>query len=764
MATEKEKKTTTKKSTEKETTKKATDGSESIVKKCSSGISKTSSSVANEIKDVFEQTKGTIKSTVNEVDKAIDTINTKTKKLVKDNIPKFTNKKSSKDDTQDSSKKGRFIDFSGIIKGLDKIKNAVSNTSKRIKDSLNNAFSSIKSNKLYSSISNAFGKAKSAVSKFAGNVKPMLNKAFDSIKTSKLKNNVSKALDKAKGTVSKFSSRVRPMLNRAFDSIKAGKLSGDISNALGRAKGAVSKFVGKVRPTLNKAFDGIKAGKIYNNIVPALNKAKGAVSKFASKVGPTLSKAFSKINVKGIANGIEKGLKGATKVLGKLASGIGKGLNGAKKALSSFANASKSLWSKITGIFKKGSKDCEKSISPLKSSFSSLVGSLASMFGLYQLGSIFVDGTKQAMKYEASLMTIQRTLGGASKTLIDFANSNAQAFGINKSQVMEFGNIYSVIVSNFEKDATKAADITKGLLQSAGIIAGATGYDVNQVLENLRSGILGSSEAVDQLGLNLKTAQLAAAAGVKSWDDLTEAQKQAIIVQEILNQTTAKYGGIVKNTSSMHNAFMAQLSNTKLALGQLGKALYTAVLPALTTIMAALEKVFSFAAQVVTSLLSLFGITVDFSSSAQGIDSSVGDSLDDTAESAEDAKEAVEDFKGSLAGFDEINILSDNTSKNKEKEDTSTPGIGEIEPPDTSGAFDKIADKIKKFIDEILEPFKAAWDLLGDRWIAAWERLKEKFKEFCDSLAKFLKSVWENGKHFSAVVKLRKIGKTLIII
>ena len=570
---------------------------------------------------------------------------------------------------------------------------------------------------------------------------------------SKISKALSGAFNKSRSVASKFVGKVRPALNKAFDGVKVGKLYGHVSNALNKSKGAVSKFSAKVRPLLNKAFNGIKAGNLHNKIAPALNKSLKLVSKFAAKVKPIIKKAFEIRNL-AIRKTIELGLKGV------------------KKALSKFASSSKSLWGKITNIFKKSAKDCGKSISPLKSSLSSFIGSLASMFGLYQLGSIFVDGTKQAIKYEAALMTIQRTLGGASKSLIDFANTNAQAFGISKSQVMEFGNIYSVIVSNFEKDATKAADTTQKLLESAGIIAGATGYSVNDVLENLRSGILGSSEAVDQLGLNLKVASLEAsnsfkqiANGAKSWDDLTESQKQAIIAQEIINQTTAKYGGIVKNTSSMHNAFMAQVNNTKLALGQLGKALYTAILPALTTIMAVLEKVFSFAAQAVTSLLSLFGITVDFSSNVQGVDTSigdsVGDSLDDATNSANEATEAVEEFKGSLAGFDEINILSDNTSKN-DGNNTDTPSVdgGQVGVPEVTegnSPFDKIADKMKEFMDKVLEPFKAAWDLLGDRWKAAWADLVDSFKNYCDSLATFLKSVWDNGgKEF--VQHLAEIG------
>jgi hypothetical protein len=500
----------------------------------------------------------------------------------------------------------------------------------------------------------------------------------------------------------------------------------------------------KIKEKLGNAFSSIKGFNLGN-----LNFNQAFDSHVAMHQAGEL-----KAKLKEIASGFNAPLKK-----------ISTGLNKAKSALNKFASGCKGAWAKITSIFRKGANDCGKAISPLKSTLSNL----ASMFGLYQLGSIFIDGTKQAIKYEASLMTIQRTLGGASKTLIDFANNNAQAFGISKSQVMEFGNIFSVIVSNFEKDGTKVAGTTQKLLESAGVIAGATGYNVNDVLENLRSGILGSSEAVDQLGLNLKVASLEAsnsfkqiANGAKSWNDLTEAQKQAIIAQEIINQTTAKYGGIVKNTSSMHNAFMAQLSNTKLAIGKLGKALYTAILPALTTIMAVLEKVFTYAADVVAKLLSVFGITVDFASNMEMPDTSLGDSLgdsvgdsfDDTKESVDDATEAVEKFKGSLAGFDEINILSDNTPKAEDPEVPGDGGIGNIgdigsigtpEITDGEGVFDKLSDKMKAFLDEVIEPFKNAWDLLGERWKQEWGDLVKSFEHFCTSLATFLKSVWDNG-------------------
>ena len=565
-------------------------------------------------------------------------------------------------------------------------------------------------------------------------------KVFRSIKT------------KAAPILSKVVTPLKNAFNKIYPPIK--NVANKIITTFRKVKTNIKGFGSVIKYHINKAFTGIKSTKLYTSIASGLNKAKSAVSRFAGRVRPILNKAFKNINFSNISGAISKGLSRA------------------KGTLSKFASSCKTIWGRIRSIFSKGARDASKATGGLTLGLKGLLRNLIGMFGLYRLGAIFVEGTKQAISYEASLMTIKRTLGGASKSLIDFANNNAQAFGISKSQVMGFGNIYSVIVSNFEKDATKVANTTQKLIESAGIIAGATGYNVNDVLENLRSGILGSSESVDQLGLNLKVATLEASQsfkeigkGAKSWEDLTEAQKQAIITQEIINQTTAKYGGIVKNTASMHNAFMAQLNNTKLALGQVGKALYTAILPALTTIMAVLEKVFTYAAQAITSLLSVFGITVDFSASLGGVDNtlgdSVGDSFDDAKDSAEEAEEAVEKFKGSLMGFDEINILSDNTNKNDDNNNEDLgANTGEIVPPEiTEGEnpLDKFGEKIKAFMDEVLEPFKNAWDLLGDRWKTAWADLKDSFKNFCDSLARFLKSVWDNGgKEF--VQHLAEIG------
>ena len=457
-------------------------------------------------------------------------------------------------------------------------------------------------------------------------------------------------------------------------------------------------------------------------------------------------------------------------------------------------------------------------------------------FGIYELFGLMKQGTEDAIKYEAQILNIQRTFGEASKSLTDFANKNAVSWGLSKQQVAEYGNIFGVIVKNINVGMAEAGassdaiakstmDTTQKLLESAGMISSALGYDVETVLEGLRSGILGSSEAVDQFGLNLKQANLEASQafmevsnnGQIAWNDLTEAQRQYVITQEIINQTTRNFGQvlgqngkIMQTTASLQAQYMAQLANTKLALGNLGKVLWTAILPPLTKILAVLERVFNYAASALTALLRMFGIKVDFSSPAStggaltGLQDNLG-YINDTAndafntmedssskagdktkkslgkvgnsakKAAKDTEEAAKKVKRALAGFDQINVLNikeDDTKKPPDDIIVDPPGKppgGGFDPDDFKptpldpgdygiglpkiteqtqdnlNKFKDFVDKMKKLLNELSEPFKAAWDEYGDRWIAAWNRLKKEFKNFCDSLAKFLKSVWDNG-------------------
>ena len=513
------------------------------------------------------------------------------------------------------------------------------------------------------------------------------------------------------------------------------------------------------------AVFGTQNSHVATHFVGQLNDKLNQLKESAKKVSNA---------IKDIGTPFKKAFNGISSVLNKILSPI-------KKVISGFRNLGNEA------------KDASGKVNGLTGSFKGLLSKLAMMFGIREIFNIFKEGTKDAMSYEASIINLQLTYGKASQGLIDFANNHAIAFGLSKRQVAEYGNVYSAIMRDVniamaktgetaDDIAKKTMDMSQGILESAGIISSALGYDMEYVLEGLRSGLLGSSQAVDQFGLNLKRANLEnskafkeVANGAESWEKLTVEQQQYVIAQEIINQTASKFGSILdengkimRTTASLHTQFLAQWQNTKLAVGNLGKVIWTAILPPLIKILAILEQIFNYAASAMTMILEMFNIKVDLNANLggnSGLDSlgdtaqdtsdaldGVGDSAQDTAQDTEDAAKKI---KRALAGFDQINVLTlgddaeDNEIKTPELEDWNPtpldPGEFGVQLPDLSDDFKKKLDKLKALFDEFITPFRAAWDILGNRWKKAWEDLKASFKNFCKSLADFLESVWWNG-------------------
>ena len=556
----------------------------------------------------------------------------------------------------------------------------------------------------------------------------------------------------------KAASKIKKALSSAFNSIKTGKLHTNVSNALNKAKSAVSKFGSKVRPALNKAFTGIKASKIYNNIAPALNKAKSAVSKFAAKVGPTLNKAFSKINVKGIANGISKGL------------------NGAKKVLSGFANASKSLWGKIKSIFSKGASDASKATGKLKTGLGNLLKQALGFFSLYSL----INLGKQAIQQSQDLAQSEVKLASLMKQRMGATNETVTAIRQLAEEQAKLGVVSETAMKNGAQQLARYVHSAKALKTLMPAIANltaargglmATPEDAEEIATQLGEAIReGTTTPLEQSGIYLSEAE------IEKFKALTTEEARAAYLADVIAKNVGNINEALANTP--HGAIVQLKNNFKSLLGTLGIFLANVIKPivqwlnvivvACNNALKALGKLLGFdmtgGATTVPDIDTGGGGSTPVDTTTPDIDTGgiddAKDAYDDAKDAADEATEANEKFKGSLMGFDELNILTDNTQKDyksdpekdPEKDPTDiTPGeggqllpeVGELTEGDN--IFDKFSDKMKAFIDEVLEPFKNAWDLLGDRWKAAWADLVDSFKNFCDSLARFLKSVWENG-------------------
>src|SRR5690606_14321425 len=121
----------------------------------------------------------------------------------------------------------------------------------------------------------------------------------------------------------------------------------------------------------------------------------------------------------------------------------------------------------------------------------------------------------------------------------------------------------------------QTAQYTQDLLQASAVVASYTGRTMEDVLDRIRSGLLGNTEAIEDLGINVNVAMIEATdafrrfAGDRSWNQLDFRTQQTIRYFAILEQAAQKYGTeIAQNTTTRQAMFTAQLKEVQLALGQ----------------------------------------------------------------------------------------------------------------------------------------------------------------------------------------------------
>lgn len=367
----------------------------------------------------------------------------------------------------------------------------------------------------------------------------------------------------------------------------------------------------------------------------------------------------------------------------------------------------------------------QKQLSNFKAGISKTLGKVAMILGTIGLGRLVVESTKYAMGVETAIGNINRNLGNNALAYKNWVDSNAKQLGIAKADAYKYGNTFSNMITGFAKDTKVAKDMTVELMTATAIISSKTGRTYDDTANRIRSGLLGSTEAIEDLGVYTQISMLESTeafrkfAGDKSWAQLDFQTQQQIRVLSILEQTYDKYGTtLTDNTQTRHNQFMASLGNMKLALGNAFLPIYNTVLPALTRMVEGIGRAMNVIAQFVTAL---FGSATPFSMAGDEMSESAdaaSDLADNVSGAGSAAKKAGKDAKGALAGFDELNILS------KPKADTGSGGsggsggAGTIEMPkiDTGegliGSVVEVSDKVKAFAEKIKSTFKSIKDTI----------------------------------------------------
>lgn len=350
-----------------------------------------------------------------------------------------------------------------------------------------------------------------------------------------------------------------------------------------------------------------------------------------------------------------------------------------------------------------------KDINNFKSSVSKSLKGLGALMAATGTAFSIAGATKDAITFESSIDQINRTMGKSAKSFQDWSDTNAAAFGMGKKEAAEYGAIFSNLISGFASDTAYTSKYTVALLEAAAVTSAKTGRAMGDTLNRIRSGMLGSTEAIEDLGINVNIAMIESTkafkdfANGKSWQQLDFNTQQQIRLFAILEQAAGKYGTEIGGTVAANQLrFTAHLKNAKLYLGQAFMTIYSTVLPALTVLAQALSKVTYFIAQFTQAL---FGKKKDDTTKTINAQTSA---VSGVGEAYEDAGKAAKKAAGYLAGFDEVNTAGSSSGGDAGSSGTTAGSIS-AEQIDAGGFAEStvaVSDRVREMVEKVKASFR----------------------------------------------------------
>lgn len=427
-------------------------------------------------------------------------------------------------------------------------------------------------------------------------------------------------------------------------------------------------------------------------------------------------------------------------------------------------------------------KNATAKVREQSNSIGSAFGKLAKFAGFAILGKKLLDvgmySTQTALEVSASMNQIKRQMGESSQSFLKWVNDNANAMNMGVGEATNYGAVYSNLFSGFIKDTNKLSAYTAKMLQTSAVVAEGSGRSITDVMERIRSGLLGNTEAIEDLGINVGVAMIESTEAFKkfangqSWQQLDYQTQQQIRLMAILEQATAKYGDTLSNSvNGSISLFKSLMKDSALNLGNSMLPIINAIMPVLNSFAMVLKNVTAKLAEFIALMFNkkatvkdgvggavgdmgnamkdAAGGAGDLADAVDDAGDSAGGLADNLGDSAKNAKKAAKELLG-LLGFDEINILQ------KPKDDDAGGsggggggkggkgkggGVGpfkdilpEVELTDMGNQFksifDGLGDKLKGLFDLFKKGFDAAFRPEGlERIKAALERIKKTLEE-----------------------------------
>lgn len=315
-----------------------------------------------------------------------------------------------------------------------------------------------------------------------------------------------------------------------------------------------------------------------------------------------------------------------------------------------------------------------------------------------------------------------------------------KSLGLDPNQIMNYQASIAAVTNSVGLCGETSVNTSKALSMLAADMSSFKNVDLQTVMTNMQSGLIGQSRALYKYGIDITNATLQTYAykyGLSTAvSEMTQADKMQLRLLAILDQSKIAWGDLANTVGSVSNQYRIlkqQIQNVARAIGFIFIPIVQAILPVVNGVMIAMNRLFGFIGPLIYGTERWKKIMDGISSGYSGLDT--GDIADDTVDMANNsgdvadnlgkAKKNAKDLKNAMLGIDELNVIQPEDDSDSASGSSGT-GVG------TGGAG---GIDLSNEISAALADYEAVWN-------KAFENSVNKAQEYADKITKVFSNMW----------------------
>ena len=488
-----------------------------------------------------------------------------------------------------------------------------------------------------------------------------------------------------------------------------------------------------------------------------------AIAQLANAGGSAGRAAQSTVNA---FSRLGQGAAGAVRKVNGLGSAIGNVGSSAKKSIPSIMSLAAKFWTlktaatKFTGAIE-SSMNFLEDYNYFQAAFRQVSDKAGKTWS--EAGYDSAEAYANSFSQRARELTAKMSGFDVSDNAILTANKSGKSLGMDPSMLLNYQGQFAQLSSSMGTTSEQALKLSNALTMIGADLASVKNLDFSTVYENLSSGLVGMSRAVDKYGANIRVANLQQYASnlglqtaVSKMDQASKAMLRTIVILDSTRYAWADMANTINMPANQLRILRANLVSCARALGNIFMPVIAAVLPYINGLVIAFQRLLTYIGSLLgvdTKIGKMFGSigggSENLSNALDSIDDSgisdVDNATKDTNSNLKNAAKNAKKLKQFLASYDELEIMNKNDSSLSDLANSKlkTPAL------DTS-ALDAgiLNDALDKLLNEYQKKWDAAYNSMENKAMAFANKVTDTFKKLAkaaEPTTKALKNLWNNG-------------------